>query len=285
MATGDSTTLLYNQEHEVVFKDKTHRYYVDGTAVPSVTTILSQVIAKPDLMLWPMNLALKQLEAKLPDITKKDLDTARFAHVQRRDRGSDTGTAVHFLVEKRLNIPINQGLVDLSNVPQEVALPVMAFESWQRVTKPKVVATEKVVYSPKLVGYAGTYDSILEIDGKTYLCDLKTSNPSKSAPKGAYAEHFIQLGAYYYAYEEQRQYELSKGKTKLVAIDDLMVISAKKNGVIDTVTASSLDLTLKQASDAWGNTYKLYNTLHHLKKQIVSSAANTAPLSTIGRSA
>jgi hypothetical protein len=264
MAVGDSTSQLYNEECKVVFRDGNHRYYVNGELTPSVTTIMGQVLAKPELMLWPLNLAIKHLQEKLPNITTADLEAARQAHVQKREKGSTTGTAVHYIVEKRLNTPYGQ-FIDIEDLPQEVALAALAFETWYRTIQPGVVATEQVVYS-KQHKYVGTYDSILRMDGKNYLCDLKTTNAAKAAPKGIYAEHYIQLGAYYEAYEEQRQYEGED--TKLVKIDDLMVISAKKDGTVDTQTISSLGLTPSDAAAMWRSVHHLYVQLAYLKKKI-----------------
>lgn len=268
MASSDSTSLLYSEETKIVYKDALHRYYVDNALTPSVTTVLSAILAKPDLMLWPLNLALKHLQAVLDEprqITQADLNTARVAHIQKREKGSNTGTAVHALVEKRLQIPLNAGQLNYDHLPFEVALAAQAFESWYKSVKPKVIATEQVVYS-RIWKYAGTYDSILKMDGKTYLCDLKTTNASKAAPKGIYPEHYIQLGAYYEAYEEQRQYEGKK--TKLKQIDDLMIISAKKDGVVDTLTLSSLNMSPADAAAMWRSVHHLYVQLKQLKKHI-----------------
>lgn len=267
MATTDSTSLLYNQTETVIYKDSVHRYYVDKRQVPSVTTVLSAVIAKPDLMLWPLNLALKQLEEILADgrsITLSDLTASRSAHIKKREHGADTGTAVHAIVEKRLNTPYNLKL-DISDVPLEVGLASLAFEAWALQHQPKVIGTEQVVYSKKLK-YAGTYDAILRMDNKTYLVDLKTTNASKSALHGVYPEHFIQLGAYYLAYEEQRKAEGSK--TKLQPIDDLMVISAKKDGVVDIVKLSDLGHTPAQMATAWKAVLTIYIRLKSLKKEL-----------------
>lgn len=268
MATRDSVTKLYAGKYTIEYKDGNHRYYLDGTVVPSVTTILGQVIAKPELLVWPLNLALKELEEKLPHITKEDINLARYAHVRKRDSGSSTGTAVHYLAEQRLKMPLNRYL-DIQNVPQEVALAAMAFESWYIQMRPKVEGVEKVVYSPSM-NYVGTYDSILVLDGTRYLCDLKTANAGKYAPKGVYAEHFVQLGAYYAAYQEQQEYEepIDKRKYKPKPIDDLMVISARKDGVVDTVKLSSLGMTPRDAADMWWKARGLHSKLDYLKRQL-----------------
>src|SRR5216117_743446 len=242
MATNDIETTIYNGLHNVKFRSGNHRYYIDGKPKPGVTTIMGKVLAKPNLMLWPLNMAMKHLESKVPTITAQDLADAREAHVKRRDKGADTGTIVHRLVEESL-LKYGTGEAIVWEPDAEVTAAFDGFLKWQSTVKPRAVAVEQVVYSD-LHGFAGTFDSILEIDGKVYLADLKTTNASRSAPKGVYAEYFIQLGAYYYAYEEQRQYELAHGGTNLVEIDDLLVISCKKDGRVNTMAASELQLTL-----------------------------------------
>lgn len=271
MANTDISTTLYNGQHKVTFKNASHRYRVDEKAVTGVTTIMGKVLAKPGLMLWPLNMALKHLDNKIGDgdlvlISRADLEDARNAHVTKRDAGADTGTIVHGLVEQYLaGNEVN--VLESDALPSEAISAYSAFRAWDSRVQPKTVAVEQVVYSHAL-NYAGTFDSILEIDGKTYLCDLKTTNASRDAPKGVYAENFIQLGAYYYAYEEQRQYELANGGTNLVEIDDLLVISCRKDGRLNTVAASELGLTLQACMDMWVNTFSLYHSLEDVKNRL-----------------
>lgn len=268
MANTDIDTTIYNGLHNVKFRNGNHRYYIDGAPKPGVTTIMGKVLAKPDLMLWPLNMAMKHLEPKVPTITAQDLADAREAHIKRRDAGADTGTMVHSLVETFLDLQKDHlTMHDISADNPEVTAAMGGFERWHATAKPKTIAIEQIVYSD-LFEFAGTFDSILEIDGKVYLCDLKTTNASRSAPKGVYAEYFIQLGAYYYAYEEQRQYELAHGGTDLVKIDDLLVLSCKKDGRVDTQSASELGLTLEICMKLWENTFFLYRGLSDIKQKI-----------------
>lgn len=266
MATTDTETTLYNDLHTVKFKNGSHRYYVDGSPRPGVTTIMGKVLAKPDLMLWPLNMALKYLTMRLPTITAADLEEARLAHIRRRDKGADTGTLVHSHTENFLrgNPPTNEEIMQMDD---EVQLAFGGFMDWVIQHEPTALAVEQLVYS-HLHKFAGTFDSILKIADKVYLCDLKTTNASQKAPRGIYAEYFIQLGAYYYAYEEQRQYELAHGGSELVAIDDMMVISCKKNGKVDTLTASDLGLTLADCMKMWECTLFLHNDLSRLKAKL-----------------
>lgn len=266
MANADSETTIYNGLHNVKFRNGNHRYYIDGKPQSGVTTIMSKILAKPDLMLWPLNTAMKYLETQLPDITAATLLEARKAHVKLRDAGADTGTIVHGLVEEYfITAGANQTITWQPN--DEVTAAYTGFLAWSANVKPTALAVEQVVYS-HLYKFAGTFDSILEINGKVYLVDLKTTKASQSAPKGIYAENFIQLGAYYYAYEEQRQYELAHGGTNLVVIDDLMILSCKKNGVVDTLAASELGLSLVKCMKLWESTLFLYQGLSDIKQKL-----------------
>jgi hypothetical protein len=264
MANQDTEITLYNGRHTAIFKNSTHRYLIDGQLKPGVTTIMSKVLAKPGLVLWPLNMALAELKTKLPTLTQADLDEAAKAHVKKRDAGADTGTIVHELVEKVL-----LGILPMyDSHPPEVEAALSAFMAWTTAIAPSTVAVEQVVYSEKY-DYCGTFDSILAIDGKNYLCDLKTTNASREAPEGIYADYFIQLGAYLEAYTEQRLFEMKYfGKTELVPIHDVMVISCKKNGKVHTKTGHEVGLTTAACRSLWKATLLLYRTQDKTKKRL-----------------
>lgn len=266
MATQDIDTSIYGGKYSIKFRSGNHRYYVNGKPRPGVTTIMGKVLAKDGLMLWPLNMALKHLTPLVPTITHEDLEEARQAHIRRRDGGADTGTIVHSLVEQCLSQQTTLTDVDFFSSPEVIAA-YTAFTKWYEEVKPTTIAVEQVVYS-LTHDYAGTFDSILKIDDKIYLCDLKTTNASQTAPRGVYAEYFIQLGAYYYAYEEQRQYELAHGGTDLVQIEDLMIISCRKDGKMDTCTASELGLDLDTCMKMWTSTLFLHNSLARVKRKL-----------------
>lgn len=276
MATQDIQTSLYNGKHRVIFKVKAHRYYIDDEPRIGVTTVLGKVLAKPQLMLWPLNMAMAHMRENIVPTVRytgtwidTELEKAYKAHSVRRDKGSDTGSIVHGLVEEILTTGDNeQSYPDAS---EEVRLAIGAFQNWFRLVQPTTVAVEQVVFSEAL-GYAGTYDSILELDGKTYLVDLKTTNAGRTAPAGIYPENFIQLGAYAYAYEEQRKYEEKHGGSKLKELDDLMIISAKKDGKLHTKSASELGLSVMECARLWEYVLSLYDNLNQLGQKLQRSA-------------
>lgn len=244
----------YHTIHNPNARGRAPRYKVNDTKPKGVTTILGQTLAK-DLMDWAVSCSLDYLKEKLPVVTDADLKKAADAYKWKRDSGANTGSEAHAMVENYL-----KGQAQ-TNGSEEATNAFKAFVEWFETVTPNVVNVEEVIYSEKLE-YAGTYDCMLEIDGKTYLCDLKTTNVSRKAPNGIYAEYFIQLGAYALAHEEQRLYEEANGGTKLTKIDDLMVISAKKNGVLDVLTSSEMGLTVAECGRMFKNVVEIYKFLN-----------------------
>lgn len=251
---------LYNGKYQMVHnpnaRGRAPRYLVNSSSKPiGVTTVLGKVLAK-DLMAWAVSCAIDALRDKLPVVTEDDLEEASHEYERRRDSGAGTGSEAHALVEQFLKGEVP----DLNTASSEAQNAYMAFVKWFDSTKPKVINVEEVVYSEEH-DYAGTYDCMLEINGKVYLCDLKTTNASRKAPNGIYAEYFIQLGAYAGAHEEQRQYEIKSGGTNLVEIEGLAVLSAKKDGTFDMVTSDELGLTVDGCAKHFQNVVSLNNFL------------------------
>jgi len=71
--------------------------------------------------------------------------------------------------------------------PSPMIPGMKALQQWRADLEPRPVALENVVYSRKL-GCAGTFDAVMEIDGKRVIVDYKTG--------GVYDDHAIQLAAY-----------------------------------------------------------------------------------------
>lgn len=242
---------LYNGKYEMVHNPNARgsqpRYKVNDTSKPQgVTTILGNTLSK-DLMQWAVDCCVNVLAERLEErgsLSPTDLDEAANEYKNRRDSGASTGTEAHLYVEQFLK---GQKPTMLT-ATDEAKKAYGAFKNWFNQTKPEVIGVENVIYSEKY-NYAGTYDCLLKVDGKNYLCDLKTTNQSRKAPQGVYAEYFIQLGAYAAAHEEQRLYEEANGGSQLVPIEGLMVISAKKNGQMDVITEEDLGLSVPQCAE------------------------------------
>lgn len=252
--------------HDPNARGRAPRYKVtkgDETSTPKgVTTILGKVLAK-DFVSWAVGACVDYLRAKLPVVTEEDLQVGADEYKRLRDSGASTGTEAHAIVESYLK----GKPVTLEGVSQEAQNAYKAFVEWFEDKSPEVVNVEEVIYSVQY-GYAGTYDCLLKIDSKYYLCDLKTTNASRRAPNGVYAENFIQLGAYALAHEEQRTFEDTNGGTKLPKIDGLMVISAKKNGKLDIVTNEDLNLTVEECGDMFKRIHDLYKFMDYATKKL-----------------
>lgn len=257
---------LVNLVHNPNARGSQPRYVATDSATGAVTkpkgvtTILGGTLAK-DFVGWALDCMEEYLQSKLPVITQEDLSEGKKESARRRDAGAGFGTEAHAMVERYLKgKPAGSGSPEATNA-------FNAFKAWFEAVTPEVVNVEEVIYSHKYK-YAGTYDCMLKIEGMNYLCDLKTTNPSRKAPDGVYAENFIQLGAYAKAHEEQREYEEKTGKSDLLPIDGLMVISAKKNGKLDVVTNDDVALGVDTCANLFEQILNIYNTITTTTKQL-----------------
>lgn len=250
--------------HNPLARGRAPRYVVtvaDKTLKPrGVTTILGQTLAK-DFTQWAVDACCDYLKTKLPVVTEEDLQIGAREYIRLRDAGGSTGTEAHAMVEAYLKggQPV-AGSIEATNAYR-------AFHQWFESTEVEVINVEEVIYSNEL-GYAGTYDAMLRINGKVYLTDLKTTNPSRKAPNGVYAENFLQLGAYALAHEEQRRYEREHGSTDLLKIDGLAVISAKKDGKLDFVTADDVGLSVAECMALFGEVIELFKFMTETTKAL-----------------
>jgi len=259
---------LYKMVHNPNAKGRQARYTITNTETgeitkpKGVTTVLGAVLAK-DFVGWALDCMEEYLVDKLPVITAEDLTEAKLESNRRRDKGASTGSDAHALVESFLK----GREPDLSGASKEAMNAYNAFVKWFNSMSPKVVNVEEVTYSAEY-DVPGTYDCILEINNKVYLCDLKTTNPSRKAPNGVYAENFIQLGAYYLGHEEQRNYENNAGGSSLREIHGLAVISAKKNGKLDFVTNEDIGLSVEDCASMFKRIVNLFSFMQYTTKQL-----------------
>lgn len=178
---------------------KLGRYYdVEGLGqLPSVTTIL-QVIAKPGLIPWAKNEALKLVEVELKkfsgkslDITDEFIDTIIVRSKNRPkeilDEASDFGTQAHILIDKIIrNEPVE--------IPDVFKPVVDGFLAWKSGEGFEILSSEVMVYSEKH-GYAGSLDCLAKRNGSLSVLDWKSS-------KGIYDTMALQVAAYAKAHEE-----------------------------------------------------------------------------------
>lgn len=252
-----------NIVHNPNARGRAPRYLVNNTEKPKgVTTILGQTLAK-DLMQWAVDCMGQYLTEKLPRITGDDLKEGAKEYTRRRDGGASAGTEAHYMVEQFLKGEKSDG----RSISPEAMKAVNAYKAWHEKVQPKIINVEEVIYSMEHQ-YAGTYDGMMEIGGRVYLTDLKTTNASRKAPHGVYAENFIQLGAYAGAHEEQRLFEEANGGTTLPKIDGLAVISAKKDGKLHFVTNEDLGLPLDLCSQLFIEVVNIHRFLNSATKAL-----------------
>jgi len=142
----------------MIFNPAAHEYTEDdGTPIPSVTQIIKAA-------------------GKIDD---------RFYNADARDRGS----AVHSFCERYADgVRVSKGGFSLDHYEY-----VNSFAAWMSDYGVFTLSTECQVYH-KINGkaYAGTYDILADVNGKTVLIDIKTGGRMKW--------HAVQLAAYAMAY-------------------------------------------------------------------------------------
>lgn len=146
-----------SEYYTITFEEAGHIYRVNGAVVPSVT----QVMQAAGMMDWTKNI-----------------------HEYFAERGTRVHQACHIFDTAGL---------DMDSVDDRIKPYVNAYIQFRADTKAKVVASEKVMYSPKL-NVCGTLDKLLAWDGKLRLIDLKCSQLPVTAE--------VQLAAYENIYKE-----------------------------------------------------------------------------------
>src|SRR3990167_5977664 len=149
------------------FDPKKHLYELDGKPMTGVTTILS-VIAKPALIQWAANEAVKYIEEHSEHPVGKDyqvsvitLTEAKTAHRKKKEDAGSKGTDVHKEVEGLIQdgIDNNNGYIFGQSDNEQVK----KFIDWATENKVKFLASEKQVYS-EIHWLAGTLDFLCVIN-------------------------------------------------------------------------------------------------------------------------
>jgi hypothetical protein len=163
--------------------------------------------------------------------------------------------------------------------PAEVEMAQQAFlqfEKWWLTVDPLLHSAEDILYS-KEYNVFGTYDGDISIEGKHHpiykdresiriTADWKTSNASSSeeaaSPEGIYYSYFIQLAVY----------EIIRREMGLPPADDLLCVSARKDGGFSTIFASELGLSVEDCID-WAKSVILCYRLAEKTKDALRSHA------------
>jgi len=293
---GGDVNLVFNPDsprYRYVVDD--HRAGVVGESVRGVTTVLRDILHKPDLMSYQMNESMKYLfgqkfDEKLkmyfydPEVATLKPDTpvskeglqellehSRNAHNKRSDRGKDMGTMFHRVMElhlKRKDKVMAEVLKEFEPSAEDAKALKKMYESlvkwWEALNRAHdviVIDIERPIYGREL-NYAGTMDLCLEIDGRFVVLDLKTTNRSRKAPMGIYSEYFMQLGAYAYAYRMEHGY----------AIGDVGIVNIGKDGKLNAVLGSDMNVSVEWCEKAFAFACRLHDWLEVANKTLTENA-------------
>jgi len=197
--------------------------------VPSVTSILDAVLAKPALPNWYYSIALKGVSELLtkygpklpsdPDSLKTLLRNEHLTPLHIRDAAGERGRDLHDSLE----------VMAAGKSPGDDPRLAPLVSWWERagLTSSHIKATEEVLVSFKH-GFAGTLD-LVYVDPATdavTLADLKTGS-------GVYWSHFLQLAAYKLAWEEDRR-NPRIDRSVVLHLNDSVGLAVKEDPTVTT---------------------------------------------------
>lgn len=256
LKTNEEDIFTFDESVDEATGKRRHDYVLNGKPLTGVTTIL-KVLGKGDVLVqWSANQTVEYIKKESTSIRQghetsylvrpDTLDSAKFAWKSTRDTAGDFGTNVHKAIEEWIkedkNFPI------LTETEQKA---FDNFRDWSNTNKVTFVESEKRLYSKKH-WYAGTLDLLMEVDGKLYIGDIKTS-------AGIYPEHFFQMAGYDIALNEMSD--------KYRDIEGYIVVNLKKDGKI----------TWKKSYDRKGNieAFEACLTLHRQKALLENTLKST----------
>lgn len=172
----------------LVFNESTHRYRLDGKAVPSVTGLIGKGLPKDSLVYWSAK-SVAEYVADNPEAVEQLRDMGREPMVQAlksvpweaRDKAAIRGTDVHAIAER---VVYGEDV----EVPAHLAGHVKGYVDFLDRFGVEPVLTERSV-AHRGLWYAGRFDLIADIAGVRWMLDNKTST-------NVYGETALQLAAY-----------------------------------------------------------------------------------------
>lgn len=173
-----------------------HIYEKDGIKVPSVTTVLSAIFKDEGIALWANSLGYHHKDYKTELERYANFGTIAHGIMEHYMKDDHPAPTVPFEYISKINRI-------LRNVDE--ILPKM------NLSKECTELVEETIVSTDL-GYGGTIDWLGISNGEYVLMDYKTSNRFKP-------HHFIQLSAYAYLLEKERNIKISKACILLLRED------------------------------------------------------------------
>jgi hypothetical protein len=215
------------------FDETRHKHYINGNEVTGTTTICG-VIDKPALMPWAVKVSMEKLVEITGDgpLTKENIDEAKKAPFQKKTTAGSFGTVVHAVAEhfNKTGVVLPCNSLELDEKVQSLAQTftekelkkgdklISQYIEWFNKVGAKVLYVEQNVFS-ETHHIGGIFDLVLEINGKIYLTDFKTSS-------GVYPSQFIQMGGYDIQLEEM----MERGYIQDFAVDGFIVIHLPRKG-------------------------------------------------------
>lgn len=217
---------------------------------------------------------------------------------RKQKKGADIGSIVHEAIENYIkNLPFDIGVTymwnikegdydtealreqDLKDFETDVAMANLAFAqfvNWWERTTPTLYGAEELLYS-MFYNVCGTYDACLGIKGEHHptmkgkelvqcTVDWKTSKASDSK------EAAMPEGINYQYFTQSAIYEMIRREMGEEPADDLLIVSARKDGGFSLVYASELGLSVENCIEAAKATIACYQFAEKAKKGLLAHA-------------
>ena len=169
------SSLLAEMNHfhfNVRFGSGSTEYKYEGKLVPRVTNILTAMLHEESLMGWANYMGLQNIK-----------------HTKVRDESADIGTKVHAAIQQYLCTGKKETFYGEVNANKKINGFVSFLKWWNIISSNNDVHVLMIEKTLICKYFGGTLDMLIEINGRIYLVDFKTSN------KFQYKYH-LQLAAY-----------------------------------------------------------------------------------------
>lgn len=200
---------LYGGDVEIEFRENpyhTYKLISTGQKLLSVTSITGIIdFPKEIAMRWAIGLAKDRLAEYLAEredvVDKQELEAviseALALYCSKRDEAASNGSLVHAWAESYARSKIENAPMPSigEDLPDQVIAGINGFLDFVNSRNVKFLEVERLVYS-KEYDYCGLFDALVEIDGKKYVVDWKTS-------KAIYPGMLAQVAAYRHAFQEE----------------------------------------------------------------------------------
>ena len=189
---------IYPKSTRSIINGSRH-YNLDGSNLPSVTTILKATQSEEDkagIAAWKERVGHKEAE-------------------RIKNEASNRGSSMHSYIEQFLLGKFNLDLLEEENKSKKMAEEII--DNGLKNKLSEVWGAEATVYFPGK--YGGTADCIGVYEGKETILDFKQSNKPK---KEEYIkDYFLQLGAYSLAHNTVYNSRITQGVILLCTVDRL----------------------------------------------------------------